>query len=565
MESLRTAMANIGEQLGKLSPSQRMLIGSLCVIAVMALFLVGQYAGKGEMVELMPAEGNGQVLATLRGGGIQAEERDGQVYVPPNARRAAMAQLGEAGMLPNDTTILFGNLIDKQSWQNSRQQNQQIFNIALQNELGRTIALWDDIASATVMIDAPDANGIGRVYRAPTASATVFTADGSAIKQNTVDAIAQFIAGAKAGLDAKNIRVIDGTTGQQRRVRDEEMMSGNTYLERVAAVEMQTRQKLGDLLSYIPGVIVTVTAQVDVTRVSEQRNEVLPKGEGSLALLSKETIDEESMQGTSQGAEPGVRSNQTADINRGGGSGTSTNSNQAETEFATEFGRTVKSIVDPRGHPTMLAASVAIPRGYIVGLIQATLAAPAEGEEPEPITEAQIDQRFELERERISAAIRPHVRTGVAGVQTEGDVVVSLIPLDIAMGGPVQSAGVMGMLTGGGGGGGGLIAMGGGMVDTIVLGVLSLVAVGMMLMMVKKSGKRQDLPTAEELVGLPPTLEADSDLIGEAEEGDSPMTGIEIGDGEVEQVKLREQVSTMVAEKPEVAATLVSRWLEEAE
>ena len=163
MESLRTAMANIGEQLGKLSPSQRMLIGSLCVIAVMALFLVGQYAGKGEMVELMPAEGNGQVLATLRGGGIQAEERDGQVYVPPNARRAAMAQLGEAGMLPNDTTILFGNLIDKQSWQNSRQQNQQIFNIALQNELGRTIALWDDIASATVMSDAPDANGIGRV------------------------------------------------------------------------------------------------------------------------------------------------------------------------------------------------------------------------------------------------------------------------------------------------------------------------------------------------------------------------------------------------------------------
>lgn len=564
MESLRTAMANIGEQLAKLSPSQRMLIGSLCVIAVMALFLVGQYAGKGEMVELMPAEGNGQVLATLRGNGIQAEERDGQVYVPPSSRRAAMAQLGEAGMLPNDTTILFGNLIDKQSWQNSRQQNQQIFNIALQNELGRTIALWDDIASATVMIDAPDANGIGRVYRAPTASATVFTADGSPIKQKTVEAIAHFIAGAKAGLDATNVRVIDGTTGQQRRVRDEQMMEGSTYLERVAAVEMQTRQKLGDLLSYIPGVIVTVTAQVDVTRVSEQRNEVLPKGEGSLALLSKETIDEESMQGTSQGAEPGVRSNQTADINRGGGSGTSTSSNQAETEFATEFGRTVKSIVDPRGHPTMLAASVAIPRGYIVGLIQATLGAPAEGEEPEPITEAQIDQRFQLERERIAAAIRPHVRTAVAGQQTEGDVVVSLIPLDMAMGAPVQSAGVMGMLTGGGGGGG-LIAMGGGMIDTIVLGALSLVAVGMMLMMVKKSGKRQDLPTAEELVGLPPTLEADSDLIGEAEEGDSPMTGIEIGDGEVEQVKLREQVSAMVAEKPDVAAGLVSRWLEEAD
>ena len=55
-----------------------------------------------------------------------------------------------------------------------------------------------------------------------------------------------------------------------------------------------------------------------------------------------------------------------------------------------------------------------------------------------------------------------------------------------------------------------------------------------------------------------------ADAVGEADEGDSPMAGIELGAGEVELAKMREQVATMVAERPKVAAGLVSRWLEES-
>jgi flagellar biosynthesis/type III secretory pathway M-ring protein FliF/YscJ len=105
------------------------------------------------------------------------------------------------------------------------------------------------------------------------------------------------------------------------------------------------------------------------------------------------------------------------------------------------------------------------------------------------------------------------------------------------------------------------MAMGGSIIDKAVLGVLALVALGLMLSMVKKAARRVELPTAEELVGLPPQLEARSDLIGDAGEGESAMTGIEIGDDEVRVQKMLEQVKEYVGTTPDSAARIVNRWL----
>jgi flagellar biosynthesis/type III secretory pathway M-ring protein FliF/YscJ len=103
------------------------------------------------------------------------------------------------------------------------------------------------------------------------------------------------------------------------------------------------------------------------------------------------------------------------------------------------------------------------------------------------------------------------------------------------------------------------------MVEMIVLGVLALVSVGMMFSMVKRAGKKVDLPTAEELVGLPPALDVAGDMVGEADESDSPMAGIEISDDEVKLQKMREQVAELIAQNPESAASLIGRWISEEE
>jgi flagellar biosynthesis/type III secretory pathway M-ring protein FliF/YscJ len=98
-----------------------------------------------------------------------------------------------------------------------------------------------------------------------------------------------------------------------------------------------------------------------------------------------------------------------------------------------------------------------------------------------------------------------------------------------------------------------------------VLGVLALVSLAMMAMLVRKATKKAELPTAEELVGIPPALQADGDLYGEADEGDVPMSGIELDEEQVRSSKMLEQVGELVKSSPETAAGLLQSWISASE
>jgi flagellar biosynthesis/type III secretory pathway M-ring protein FliF/YscJ len=109
--------------------------------------------------------------------------------------------------------------------------------------------------------------------------------------------------------------------------------------------------------------------------------------------------------------------------------------------------------------------------------------------------------------------------------------------------------------------GGGFLAMGGGLIEKGLLGLLAAVALGLMFMMTRRTSKKVELPTAEEIVGLPPTLESKSDLIGEAEEGDSPLAGIELDESEVAAQKMLDQVKDLAKTNPDSAANMIKRWV----
>jgi flagellar M-ring protein FliF len=562
MDQIKRLITGAQEILGTMTGSQRLLIGSIGVIAAMSLFLVVQYSGRPEMVDLFPtgdAATQQSTLTALQQAGIPAEVEGGKVVVPTAFRAMAVSQLAETGALPNDTTLLFANLLDRQGFYYSKQQNEQMTLIALQNELARVLRGFSGIREATVFMDVPQTQGLGRSVRKPTASATVFTNSGSAITQREVDAIADLIAGAKAGLDVESIRVIDGTMGRQHRPTNPDQMMTGTYLEVTAAHEEKLQRKLSELLAYIRGVTIAVTAQVDVTRSSTQSKRFLPNKEGSVQIAKMTSSDSTSQGQANKAAQPGVGSNTTGSIYSSGGGGNSTTieDSQDQTEFEVGLGTEVTTEQDPHGMPTLLAASVNIPRSYIVEQIKA---AAAEGEEVNP-TETEIEARFADEKSRIEASIEPHLQVagvGPGGSPIEGKVVVNLIPVDViwpAMGG--SQAGLLGNLAGGGGGG----MMGGGLIEKGLLAFLALGAMGMMLMMVRKATKPAELPSAEELAGVPPTLPTANDMVGEADESEAAMTGIEIGDDEIRSRKLVEQVVEMVGSNPDSAAGLLGRWV----
>lgn len=565
MARWRDAFETIRVHLGRMTATQRLLIGSLAVIALMTLFLVTQYTARPAMVGLMADDPNLELVETLRLGGIDAQLVDGQVVVPKSQRRRAVAQLGESGQLPGDTTVLFQNLVTLQDWKASKSQNEQLYKLALQNELGRVIGQFSGVASATVIIDVPDSSGWGRAARVPTASVTVFTSDGGPVPQGTVDAIARMVSGTQSGLRPDRVQVIDGSTGRPRSTTNEDEVMATTYLEHTLKMEAATRQKLESLLGYIPGASVMVTAQVDVTRVRTNMQRALPKGEGTESVLRSSTDKTESMGSASRSAEAGVRSNQQADINAGGGTGTKSETSDTTNEFEVLPGTEVRDIVDPRGMATYLAATVTIPQTYIEELVvRARERSGAEEEDPPAPTDEELRRMFEELKPTFIEQIRPHLAyLGPDGTISPGEVSVSMVPVVRAVSGGAPAAagatGFMAMLQGGGGGGG--PGLGGTPMELALVSGLAVLALMMMVLLVRKSGKRVPLPSAEELAGVPPPLEAKLDIVGEADESDTPMEGIELDDVDMKSQKMLEQVSELVSKDPVSAASLLGRWI----
>jgi flagellar M-ring protein FliF len=579
MDQIRRMIATIQKYLGQLQTSQKLLMGSMGVIVLMGLMLVWIWSSQRRMVELLPGvavENQQTSSAFLTSSGVPNEMRNGKLMVPAEREGAARAMLAENGKLPNDKTILFNNLIEKQSWINSRQQNDQLATTALMNQLAADISNFKGVRTASVILDIPEASGIGRAVRKPTASATVTSRDGNALPQSTVDAIAGYIAGSRAGLEIDRVRVIDAAVGKQRRATNESDMISSTYWEHALKVEAGTRDKISESLAYIPGVNVIVTATVDVTRVNSETMMHLPVGQGSLSEIKRTTEDETKSTQASVGKEPGFGANVAADINKGSTTpGNSSSTTKADSEFDLKPGTKTETVSDPRGMPTSVAVSVSVPYGFVEAVAAKSAGSAAGGAAPAApgaaptVSEADVNKAFDQTiKPKIEAMIKPHVlamTTAAKGVSAadvekmmQQAISVQLVPMDMPAMGSSQAAG----LFGGGGGAGGMLSLGGGLIDKAVLGVLAVAALGMMFMLIRKSGKRPEMPTVEELVGLPPELETPSDVIGDALEGEAPLAGIEVGEDEVQSQKMLEQVAEMVKDNPEVAAKLLNRWIQ---
>lgn len=556
-------MANIQQSIGKLGATQKLLFGSLAIIAVMTLFLVSQYAAKPTLVDLMADSADMQIIDALRSAGVEARVQDGRVMVPAGQQRAAIARLSETGQLPGDTTILFNNLIASQDWKASRAQHRQQGVIALQNELSRVISEYRGVRKATVILDVPEPMGLGRAVREPSASVSVLTAGGGNLPQQTVDAIASLVAGSSAGLHPARVRVVDGTTGRAHQVSDENTVSAGRYLEQKIQIERYTQAEIERLLAHIPGAVVSVNAMVDVTRVASTRQQFLPDKEGSVALTRSRSSTEDSTTQASRAAEPGSRAFGTADINAGqAATGAQSSTTTEDSEFTVQIGSETTEVIDPRGMPTHLNASVIIPQSYIEQLVRQSR---PEDQAEAPVTAAESAAFFENIRPMLSGPILTRLDTVDAAGQVRSgrlEIVMAAVPVG-SMPGAMQAGffGAGGGAAGASGGGGMFSASG--MVETIILGVLGLVSVVMMLSMVKRAGRKTALPTAEELVGVPPALEVAGDLVGEADESEAAMAGIEISEDDVKIQKMRELVGELINTNPEAAASLVGRWISE--
>ena len=110
---------------------------------------------------------------------------DNQVMIAADQKGNALALLTTNKQLPSDTSGFFNSLIKAQSWSNTRQMNEAVYNGALKTELDKIISSMSGIKSASVLFDVPDPSGLGASTRRPTASVGVFTESGAPLDQRT--------------------------------------------------------------------------------------------------------------------------------------------------------------------------------------------------------------------------------------------------------------------------------------------------------------------------------------------------------------------------------------------
>lgn len=567
MGQLQRVMQTITTYLGRMTASQKLLIGSLAVVMVMALFLVQQYSSGPGMVELLPGvptSEQAKAVTFLQASNVphKIDPKSGSVMVPIGQRQLVLARMTEEGQLPNDNRLLFDSLVEKQSWMKNYQQNAQMELVAVQNELNLIVGKMSGVKSARVIIDVPQSRpGIGQPQRAPTASVTVWAQQG--MSQKMVDAIAHLVASSRAGMDVSRVRIIDAVTNRQFRASEEGSLAAGTYLEQVISIEERKRSQLYDMLSaYIPGVVVTVHAQVDHSLKRRDKTMVLPENKGSENFVARESTTQRRESQAPQGGEAGVRPNTGADINAGTVTGSSTSETQSETEYSAQIGREVEHSELPGGFPMRINAVVNVPRAYFVAIWQKMQAGAQGGDPSKEPADTDLDPIMKAEIPRIKREVELQVDTSAREGGSQGTVEVSMIYTMPA--GATEPAGA-------GGGPAALLGLSSGgplamtdLVKTVGLGALAVVALGLVVFTAFKGNRHEKLPTAAELVGLPPALQqAEADLVGEATEADSALAGIELSEDELKTQKVLEQVSAMVKERPGDASSIINRWMTE--
>ncbi len=412
MDFVRQLIVRINTQLTDLSASQRVAIG-LCALVIVGSFLwLAQWSVEPVYVRLLEEPMTTEQLAVAR----QHLPQDGykivgdSIWVAPVDRHTLFWQLQSAGALPADTSITFAKLIEDDSPFRPESENHFRRQVALQNEIAKVIASSPLVKSAEVFITDTSNRRISAAHVRPTASIKVTMAAGRTLTQDTVKACAELVAGAVPGLVPHRVSVIDGATLRPFKVLDPEEEFAHGQLQEKKKHEEHLRKKVEEQLSYIPGVRVSVSVQLDGSR---KRTREITYAQPAVA--EEKTSTTETRSGGPSG-ESGVGPN-VGQALAGNASGNRESTEETTTKFQDQpLARETTTQFLPFS-VLRTTASIGIPRSYIVGVLKRI-----SGSDRDP-DDSEVSARLDEEKRRVRSAVR-----NIVMARSDDDITVDLYP-----------------------------------------------------------------------------------------------------------------------------------------
>ncbi|HRX85720.1 MAG TPA: flagellar M-ring protein FliF C-terminal domain-containing protein [Phycisphaerae bacterium] len=557
MDYLKRIVDQISQQLGVLGRSQRLAIGLCAVIVAGSLLWLVNFSTSPERVPLLDQNMSlaeiDTILTELENEHIEAKQTGNKVYVKLADRDRALLALNRANALPKDTSIGFAEYMADDDPFRPADENQWRRQVALATELGRVLSSGDEIASARVLFQGKTKRGMGNVDALkPTASVYLKLKAGKAFNAGLVEGVCRFVSGAVPGLMPHSVTVVDAATMRPYTLPDPEDALGADLLDQRKQNERHLTEKLVTALRSIPGVLVSVSVELDATR-----RKTTTQDYGKQGIKSEDTSETSNNSGNGSG-ETGVAANVGVALS-GGSTQTTNHTEEAHNEY---FPAQMTKHEDIEHAPFTLKhamASIAIPRSFLVGVHRARFG--------EDVDVAKLDDNEDFRTLRESEVAR--VRSAAMNIlmtQDPKDVDVTVFydfapdsqELNTFPGGGMVAAaaddsGTMGYVK--------RYGMQGG-----VLG-LALISFLMMARMVRKSSEVVAAilpPQARQKPAAEPEemLSVTGGPVGKAAATEGLLVGQEVDEETLRFTQLGSQVSQMVDTDPETAAELIRRWAE---
>ena len=549
MQAIRNTLELVRTRMAGLPASAKLLAGSLVVILALGLFLVAQWSGKTESVAfaITPTayDEARQFLVTRN---VSFEEQGGKLMVPSSDHADLLASFVAQG---GGSEVAWDQLVPSDPFATESERKQR-YMLAVQTVLSKVIGGFKNVKSAMVIISPKPSSPLGAARNTQTASVTVTMRTGG-LTQEQVDAIASMVAGTQAGMKPESVSVTDGM--QAYRTSFGRSAATGENLEQSLKVADAVQARIATVLSWLPGVRIAVNAQVVTTERTSTTTEFK---EGVVAPISEVSSTSETKGATPQ-REPGVVPNTGLSLgNAAAGGGSQSAIERNENKYRAEIPGTRRTEIDPTGYAAKIDASIAVPWSYFEQVWRMKNPA-AEGAEQKKPDIAAIETIRDDELARIRKVVEPLISTDVVEGSKRGVVEVTWFP-DLAP--PAQqasmAAGIGELVLGGGGG-----AIGGnGLIKPIGLGILAIASLFFMFNIAKKASVRENLPSAEELAGVPPKLESDdAEIVGEADEATPALEGMELDDDSLRRAQMLEQLNEMANRDPAEIAGVLRRWM----
>jgi flagellar biosynthesis/type III secretory pathway M-ring protein FliF/YscJ len=548
MDFIKAQLDRIQQQLAGLNATQKMLTASLVAIMLITVVWWGKYAGEAEMVPLVsqsltPAQ-IGQMQDVLGARGITTQISGDRILVHSDRRLEALSALTFARALPHLTDDGFKEMLQQMNPFDPQDKTEKVWNHQKQTFLSQVIGGMKGVTKADVTIDPTSSRRIeGNIE--PSASVAMTLEDGVGDRQKLVDAAAALVVGSQSGLSYNHVTVV--ANGVVQRVHDAEhddFASSGDQLELREKNEAYEEQRVTSVY-HIRGLSVKVTVALNATTMMQDKKEYDAKGVIQKTIKSSEENEETTGGALQGGGEAGAVPNMGLPPAQqaGASAGPTQTRTRNEEQSQVVIPETITHSKTPAGQATPIAAAVQVPYSYYVREFKQrnpNVKDPTD-KDVAPLIKTRLDELQQSVAGLLNLPSKDKVSIG-----TYPDIIDEVpVPPMIASSGISNISGLVG-----------------GHAKEIALGTLAIMSLFMATMMVRK-GAPATVPAVatQQAPAAPPTILSGETLAGEATSGGAHLDGMELNEDAIKAQQMVEQVSTLVRENPDAAASLVKRWL----